>query len=134
MKTDRKRLKGERVELLNQTKNLYKIIESKEIEIRDFLRHYERKTKDTSQAVKRLIDTKGEIEKENTDLKAQCVELLEKTSELNLLVESKNATINKLHKQMFEVLNNVFLLFFLSYRKGSIFDSRAFLSLKSTFI
>jgi len=105
MKNDRKRLKSERVELLNQTKNLYKIIEAKELEIRDFLRHYEKKTKETSQAVKRLIDTKGEIEKENNDLKNQCVDLIEETNELKLLIESKNATINKLQKQIFEVYN-----------------------------
>ena len=114
MKNDRKRLKSERVELLNQTKNLYKIIEAKELEIRDFLRHYEKKTKETSQAVKRLIDTKGEIEKENNDLKNQCVDLIEETNELKLLIESKNATINKLQKQIFEVFINFIRLSCLS--------------------
>ena len=107
MKTDRKRLKCERLELLNQTKNLYKIIESKEIEIRDFLKHYEKKTKETSQAVKKLIDTKGEIEKEKNDLKIQHTDLLEETNELKLIIESKNITINKLQKQLFEVCSSL---------------------------
>lgn len=102
LKVDRKRLKSERVELLNQAKNLYTIIETKEIEIRDFLKHYEKKTKETSQAVRRLIDTKGEIEKENNDLKMQFLTMLEDVNELKLVVESKNATISKLQKQLFE--------------------------------
>ena len=104
MKTDRKRLKCERLELLNQTKNLYKIIESKEIEIRDFLKHYEKKTKETSHAVKKLIDTKGEVEKEKHDLDLHCTDLVEELNELKLIVESKNATISKLQKQLFEVI------------------------------
>ena len=54
LKADRKRLRCEKFDLLNQTKELYEIIESKENEIRDFLRHYELKTKETSTAVKKV--------------------------------------------------------------------------------
>ncbi len=55
LKLDRRKLKCERLNLLNQIKELYKTIESKENEIRDFLRLYETKTKETSAAVKRVI-------------------------------------------------------------------------------
>ena len=51
---DRKRLRCEKVELLNQIRELFNTIESKENEIKDFLKHYETKTKETSIAVKRV--------------------------------------------------------------------------------
>ena len=54
MRSDRKRLKNEKIELLSQAKELYNTIESKENELRDFLRHYESKTKETSFAVKKV--------------------------------------------------------------------------------
>jgi hypothetical protein len=54
LKNERKRLKYEKLELLNQTKELYKTIEAKENEIRDFLRHYECKTRETANSVKRV--------------------------------------------------------------------------------
>ncbi len=57
MRNDRKRLKSDKLDLLNQSKELYKKIESKENEIRDFLRHYEAKTKETSFAVKKVCFT-----------------------------------------------------------------------------
>jgi flagellar basal body-associated protein FliL len=38
MKSDRKRLKAEKLELLNQMKQLYTTLEEKETELRDFIR------------------------------------------------------------------------------------------------
>ncbi len=103
MRLERKRLKSEKVELLNQVKELYKTIESKENELRDFLRHYEEKTKETSFAVKKLIDTKVSCEKEKIDLQSQVFDLMEEKNELKLIIESKNVSITKLQKQIFEV-------------------------------
>lgn len=54
MRLDRKRLKCEKLELLNQTRDLYKLIESKENEIRDILKNYDYKTKETSAAVRKV--------------------------------------------------------------------------------
>lgn len=54
MRADRKRLKCEKLELLNQTKDLYKTIESKENQIKDILKNYENKTKETSQTVRKV--------------------------------------------------------------------------------
>lgn len=96
-------MKSEKVDLLNQTKDLYKTIETKENEIRDFLKHYEAKTKETSLAVKKLIDSKAMIEKEKIELQANVFELMEERNELKLMTESKNATITKLQKQIFEL-------------------------------
>jgi len=41
LKGDRKRLKAEKFELLNQMKQLYTTLEDKEKELRDFIRNYE---------------------------------------------------------------------------------------------
>lgn len=48
LKADRKRLKAEKFDLLNQMKQLYASLEDKERELRDFIRNYEQ--------VKRLIN------------------------------------------------------------------------------
>ncbi|CAG2068756.1 unnamed protein product, partial [Timema podura] len=41
LKADRKRLKAEKFDLLNQMKQLYGTLEDKEKELRDFIRNYE---------------------------------------------------------------------------------------------
>ena len=41
LKADRKRLKAEKFDLLNQMKQLYQTLEDKERELRDFIRNYE---------------------------------------------------------------------------------------------
>jgi len=103
MKSDRKRLKCEKLELLNQTRDLYKVIESKENEIRDVLKAYELRTKETSFAVKKIIDGKVEIEREKSKLELYIMDLVEEKNQLNLVVESKNAMIGKLQKQIYEI-------------------------------
>lgn len=50
------------------------------------------------------MDSKTEIEKEKHDLNLQLNELVEEKSELKLVIESKCAAINKLQKQIFEVI------------------------------
>lgn len=44
MKSDRRRLKAEKFDLLNQMKQLYATLEDKEKELRDFIRNYEQVT------------------------------------------------------------------------------------------
>lgn len=41
LKADRKRLKAEKFDLINQMKQLYATLEDKEKELRDFIRNYE---------------------------------------------------------------------------------------------
>ena len=103
MKLDRKRLKCEKLELLNQTRDLYQTIESKENEFHDILKHFETKTRETSLTVKKLLDHKADIEEEKNDFHIQLLELVNVKNELQLVIESKNANINKLNKEIFEV-------------------------------
>lgn len=45
MKADRKRLKGEKTDLLSQMQQLYATLESREEQLRDFIRNYEQHRK-----------------------------------------------------------------------------------------
>lgn len=47
MKADRKRLKMEKAELVNQMQQLYATLESREEQLRDFIRNYEQHRKVT---------------------------------------------------------------------------------------
>ena len=64
MKQDRKRLKGEKVDLLNQMKQLYCTLESKEEEMRDFLRNYEQRVSESDENLNKIIAEKEEVEKD----------------------------------------------------------------------
>lgn len=103
MRIDRKRLKCERLDLLSQTRDLYKSLEVKENEIRDFLKYYEKKTNETSMTVQKLIDSKTEMEHEINDLHLQLASLSEENNENKLVIESKCACIKKLQQDIFEL-------------------------------
>lgn len=45
MKADRKRLKAEKADLVNQMQQLYATLESREEQLRDFIRNYEQHRK-----------------------------------------------------------------------------------------
>ena len=68
MKQDRKRLKGEKVDLLNQMKQLYCTLESKEEEMRDFLRNYEQRVSESDENLNKIIAEKEEVEKDRLAL------------------------------------------------------------------
>jgi len=54
LKADRKRLKGEKLELLNQLKTLYGTLEEKEAELRDFIHTYEQRMRDSDDTIKQV--------------------------------------------------------------------------------
>lgn len=54
MKADRKRLKAEKLDLLSQMKQLYCTLEDKESELRDFIRNYEQRMRESDIAVKQV--------------------------------------------------------------------------------
>lgn len=55
MKSDRKRLKGEKLDLLTQMKQLYTTLEEKETELREFIRNYEQRVKESDEMVKQVF-------------------------------------------------------------------------------
>ena len=58
MKGDRKRLKAEKVELLSQMKQLYCTLEDKEAELRDFIRNYELRMRESDESIKQVCYNK----------------------------------------------------------------------------
>ena len=54
MKCDRKRLKGEKLDLLGQIKQLYTTLEDKETELRDFIKNYESRVKESDEMIKQV--------------------------------------------------------------------------------
>ncbi|CAG5108888.1 Similar to kazna: Kazrin-A (Danio rerio) [Cotesia congregata] len=59
LKTDRKRLKAEKFDLLNQMKALYSTLEDKERELRDFIRNYEQRMRENEATLGRLQHGSG---------------------------------------------------------------------------
>jgi hypothetical protein len=57
MKTDRKRLKLEKSDLVGQMKQLYGTLKDKEAELRDFIRNYEQRNRDMLDALKQVCTT-----------------------------------------------------------------------------
>ena len=55
MKRDRKLLKSEKLDLLSQMKQLYAILEEKEGELRDFIKNYEGRVKESDDMIKQVI-------------------------------------------------------------------------------
>lgn len=54
LKADRKRLKAEKLELLNQMKQLYGALEEKETELREFIRKYEQRMAENDESIKKV--------------------------------------------------------------------------------
>ncbi|KAB0377177.1 hypothetical protein FD755_011621 [Muntiacus reevesi] len=74
MKADRKRLKGEKTDLVNQMQQLYATLESREEQLRDFIRNYEQHRKESEDAVKALAKEKDLLEREKWELRRQAKE------------------------------------------------------------
>ncbi|KAL1269829.1 hypothetical protein QQF64_032118, partial [Cirrhinus molitorella] len=75
MKADRKRLRLERTDLVNQMQQLYTTLESREEQLRDFIRNYEQHRKESEDAVRVLAREKDLLEREKNRIKELEAEL-----------------------------------------------------------
>ncbi|XP_038061602.1 kazrin-like [Patiria miniata] len=82
MKSDRKRLKGEKVDLLNQMKQLYCTLEAKEEEMRDFIRNYEQRVSESDDSLRKVIVEKEEVEKDRWEILKRAREAAERSVSL----------------------------------------------------
>ncbi|VDP09625.1 unnamed protein product [Soboliphyme baturini] len=57
LKLDRKRLKSEKLELLSQMKDVYQTLEAKEKELRDFIRQFEVKMRDSDRGIQKVLSS-----------------------------------------------------------------------------
>ncbi|KAK2579253.1 hypothetical protein KPH14_008218 [Odynerus spinipes] len=67
LKADRKRLKAEKFDLLNQMKALYGTLEDKERELRDFIRNYEQRMRENEATLGRFQQQEGGISVEERE-------------------------------------------------------------------
>ncbi|XP_072035835.1 kazrin-like isoform X2 [Amphiura filiformis] len=100
MKQDRKRLKGEKVDLLNQMKQLYCTLESKEEEMRDFLRNYEQRMSESDENLKKIIAEKEEVEKDRWEILKRAREAAERSVALRETLDKKEKEVESLEQEL----------------------------------
>nr|KAG5688894.1 hypothetical protein BaRGS_016462 [Batillaria attramentaria] len=100
MKSDRKRLKAEKVELLHQMKQLYVTLEDKESELRDFIRNYEQRVQESDESIKQLAMEKEESEREKWEIIKKARESAERAVVLRTQLDAKDQTIAELQDEI----------------------------------
>lgn len=100
MKSDRKRLKAEKLELLNQMKQLYTTLEDKETELRDFIRNYQQKMAENDETIKQLARERENTEQEKWEIIKQARDAQERAVILRTQLESKEQHIKKLDMEL----------------------------------
>ncbi|XP_037102036.1 kazrin-like isoform X1 [Syngnathus acus] len=100
MKSDRKRLKVEKADLVNQMQQLYSTLESREEQLRDFIRNYDQHRKESEDAVKALAKEKDMLEREKWDLRRQTKEATEHTGMLRAQLDLKENRIKELEAEL----------------------------------
>ncbi|XP_066528060.1 kazrin, periplakin interacting protein b isoform X2 [Hoplias malabaricus] len=100
MKGDRKRLKAEKADLVNQMQQLYTTLESREEQLRDFIRNYDQHRKESEDAVKALAKEKDLLEREKWDLRRQTKEATEHANLLRSQIDMKENRIKELEAEL----------------------------------
>ncbi|XP_048417164.1 kazrin-like isoform X2 [Stegostoma tigrinum] len=100
MKTDRKRLKAEKADLVNQMQQLYATLESREEQLRDFIRNYEQHRKESEDAVKVLAKERDSLEREKRDLRRQGKEATDHVTALQSQLDLKENRIKELEAEL----------------------------------
>lgn len=99
MKSDRKRLKAEKVDLLHQMKQLYVTLEDKESELRDFIRNYEMRVQESDETIKQLAMEKDETEREKWEIIKKAREAAERSMLLRTQLDAREQTIIELQEE-----------------------------------
>lgn len=107
MKADRKRLKVEKTELVSQMQQLYATLESREEQLRDFIRNYEQHRKESEDAVKSLAKEKDLLEREKWELRRQSKEATDHASSLRSQLDLKDNRIKELEAELAMMTNCV---------------------------
>ncbi|MCJ8744408.1 hypothetical protein PDJAM_G00118320 [Pangasius djambal] len=100
MKCDRTRLKAEKADLVNQMQQLYTTLESREEQLRDFIRNYDQHRKESEDAVKSLAKEKDLLEREKWDLRRQTKEATEHAGLLRSQIDLKENRIKELEAEL----------------------------------
>ncbi|XP_049627933.1 kazrin isoform X4 [Suncus etruscus] len=100
MKADRKRLKGEKTDLVGQMQQLYATLESREEQLRDFIRNYEQHRKESEDAVKALAKEKDLLEREKWELRRQAKEATDHATALRSQLDLKDNRMKELEAEL----------------------------------
>ncbi|KAJ3602501.1 hypothetical protein NHX12_030255, partial [Muraenolepis orangiensis] len=100
MKGDRKRLKVEKADLVSQMQQLYTTLESREDQLRDFIRNYDQHRKESEDAVKALAKEKDVLEREKWDLRRQTKEATEQANILRSHMDMKENRLKELEAEL----------------------------------
>ncbi|XP_031423774.1 kazrin-like isoform X1 [Clupea harengus] len=100
MKADRKRLKVEKADLVNQMQQLYSTLESREEQLREFIRNYDQHRKESEDAVKTLAKEKDQLEREKWDLRRQAKEATEHAGILRSQLDLRENRIKELEAEL----------------------------------
>ncbi|XP_071840907.1 kazrin-like isoform X3 [Apostichopus japonicus] len=103
MKNDRKRLKGEKVDLLNQMKQLYCTLEAKEEEMRDFMRNYEERMAESESKLKQVTQEKEEVEKDHWEILKRAREAAERSVTLRNQLDQKQRENENLQEEILKM-------------------------------
>ncbi|KAL4221609.1 hypothetical protein ACF0H5_019866 [Mactra antiquata] len=107
LKADRKRLKGEKLELLNQMKQLYSTLEDKEAELRDFIRNYEQRMRESDETIKQLCVEKDQCDREKWEIIQKARHAAEQAVFLQTQSEGKQQHIQKLETELLELRDQI---------------------------
>ncbi|CAL8147946.1 unnamed protein product [Orchesella dallaii] len=102
LKGDRKRLKAEKFELLSQMKQLYATLEDKEKELRDFIRNYEQRMRESESSLQRLAIERDEAERERWSILRHARDEAERGLALATQLNLREAQIQQLQQELHE--------------------------------
>ncbi|XP_068083344.1 kazrin isoform X2 [Anabrus simplex] len=100
LKADRKRLKAEKFDLLNQMKQLYGTLEDKEKELRDFIRNYEQRMRESEASLQQLSTEREERERERWSLLRHARDEAERSLSLAAQLDAKDQQLQQLQEQL----------------------------------
>ncbi|XP_045025913.1 kazrin isoform X1 [Daphnia magna] len=103
LKADRKRLKAEKFDVLNQMKQLYATLEDKEKELREFIRAYEKRMRESEAALRQLIQERNEAEREKWTILRHARDEAERCLTVTTQLTARDAKIEQLQEELAQV-------------------------------
>nr|CAH0106145.1 unnamed protein product [Daphnia galeata] len=103
LKADRKRLKAEKFDVLNQMKQLYATLEDKEKELREFIRAYEKRMRESESALRQLIQERNEAEREKWTILRHARDEAERCLTVTTQLTARDAKIDQLQEELAQV-------------------------------
>ncbi|KAJ1527574.1 hypothetical protein ONE63_007538 [Megalurothrips usitatus] len=129
LKADRKRLKAEKFDLLNQMKQLYGTLEDKEKELRDFIRNYEQRMRESEASLQQLSTEREQRERERWSLLRHARDEAERSLTLAAQLQHKEQQLQQLQDQLSEGFADVHVPPQQARRSGCLSDQESVASL-----